>query len=92
MNAVVLGLLGGLATIGLSEFLIRVYGTCPLPRLWKVLLAGVFLRTLWVLGLLAGALASGIREAKSFTIALLSGYIVAQIFEGLRYQRLIRTR
>jgi hypothetical protein len=37
-------------------------------------------------------LITGITNAKPFTIALLAGYLAAQIMEGLRYQRLIRTQ
>jgi hypothetical protein len=92
MSAVFIGLLAGLATMGLSELLIRFWGSGSILSFWKVLLLGVFLRAAWVLGLLAAVLSSGIVEAKPFTIALLAGYLAAQITEGLRYQRLIRTQ
>jgi hypothetical protein len=92
MSAIFLGLLAGLATIGLSELLIRFWGSGSLHSFWKVLLLGVFLRAAWVLGLLAAVLATGAADAKPFTIALLAGYLAAQIMEGLRYQRLIRTQ
>ena len=92
MNAVVFGLLGGLVTIGLSELLIRFWGSRSIHSFWKVLLTGMLLRAAWVLGLLAAVLSSGITATKPFTIALLTSYLVAQVAEGLRYQRLIRTR
>jgi hypothetical protein len=92
MSAIFFGLLAGLATIGLSELLIRFWGSGSLHSFWKVLLVGAFLRAAWVLGLLAAVLMTGIADAKPFTIALLAGYLVGQITEGLRYQRLIRTQ
>lgn len=92
MSAFFFGLLAGLATIGLSELLIRFWGSGSLHSFWKVLLVGVFLRAVWVLGLLAAVLITEIVDAKPFTIALLAGYLAAQIMEGLRYQRLIRTQ
>jgi len=92
MSAIFFGLLAGLATIGLSELLIRFWGSGSLHSFWKVLLLGALLRAAWVLGLLAAVLMTGIADAKPFTIALLAGYLVAQIVEGLRYQRLIRTQ
>ena len=92
MTAFVLGLLAGLATIGLSELLIKFWGSRPVHRFWKVLLVGSALRALWVLGLLAAVLTSGVLEPRPFVIALLGSYLVAQVLEGLRHQHLIRTR
>lgn len=92
MSAAIWGLLGGLSTIGLSELLLKLWGARPVENVWKLLAAGIALRTAWILGLLAAVLLSGVLEAKPFTLALLAGYLVSQILEGLRYQRAIRTR
>ena len=92
MSAIFFGLLAGLATVGLSELLIRFWGSGSLHSFWKVLLVGAALRAAWVLGLLAAVLMTGIADAKPFTIALLGSYLAAQIMEGLRYQRMIRTQ
>lgn len=92
MNAVVCGLLGGLATAGLSEGLLRCWGSRPMNAFWKLLLLGAALRVVWVLGLLGGVLATGILDGKLFTVALLSSYFIAQMLEALRHRNLIRSR
>jgi hypothetical protein len=46
----------------------------------------------WILGLLAAVAVTGALDPKPFVLSLLVGYLVAQVLEGLRYQRLIRTR
>ena len=92
MNAVVCGLLGGLATVGLSEGLLRWWGSRPVHAFWKLLLLGAALRVVWVLGLLGGVLATGILDGKLFTVALLSSYSLAQMLEALRHRNLIRSR
>jgi hypothetical protein len=92
MTAVALGLLGGLATIGVSEFLLKFWGSGSAGSVFKLLVAGMALRALWILGLLAAVVATGALDPKPFVVALLAGYLVAQVLEGLRYQRLSRTR
>ncbi len=92
MTAVAMGLLGGLATIAVSEFLLKFWGSRSVHSVWKALIAGIVLRTLWILGLLAVVVATGIWDPKPFVVSLLAGYLVAQVLEGLRYQRLIRIR
>ncbi len=92
MTAVALGLLGGLATIGVSECLLRFRGSGSAGGVFKLLVVGIVLRALWILGLLALVALTGIVDTKPFVVALLGGYLAAQVLEGLRYQRLIRTR
>ena len=87
--AAVWGLLGGAATLGISELLLRWRGAMSTPRLWKVSMWGVAIRTAWVLGVLVAGVGVADLEPRAFTIALLAGYFAAQITEGIRYQRLI---
>ena len=87
------GLLAGLATIAISEILLRFWGTSArLESYWKLWLAGLGLRAAWILGLLALILVTRWLEPKPFTLALLGGYLAAQVLEGFRYQRFLRTR
>lgn len=90
--AVLWGLLAGSATFGLSELLLKVWGDRPMKNIWKLSLAGIALRAVWILGVLAAVLSQDLLEAAPFTIALLASYLVAQVWEGFRYQRFIETR
>ena len=81
------GLLAGLATIGISELLLKIWGSRPVEAVWKLNLAGVGLRTVWVLGVLTLVLITGGEHRGVFIPALLGGYLAAQVWEGFRYQR-----
>jgi hypothetical protein len=81
------GLLAGLATIGISELLLKIWGSRPVETVWKLTLAGVGLRTVWVLGVLTVVLINGGEQRGVFVPALLAGYLAAQVWEGFRYQR-----
>jgi hypothetical protein len=88
MTAAILGgLLAGLATIGISELLLKVWGANPVAAVWKLTLLGVALRTAWVLGVLTAVLARGGEHLSGFVPALLAGYLAAQVWEGFRYRR-----
>jgi hypothetical protein len=88
MTAAILGgLLAGLATIGISELLLKIWGSRPAGAIWKLTLTGIALRTVWVLGVLTVALIGGWEHRVAFIPALLAGYLVAQVWEGFRYQR-----
>jgi hypothetical protein len=86
------GILGGLATIAVSEVVLRFWGTSSLESVWKALITGMVVRAAWILGLLATVAATGVWSPKPFVISLLAGYLVAQVLEGVRYQRQVRTR
>jgi hypothetical protein len=92
MTAVALGLLGGLATIAVSEFLLKFWGSGSAASVFRILVTGIVLRAVWIFGLLAAVAVTGALDPKPFVLSLLVGYLVAQVLEGLRYQRLIRTR
>jgi hypothetical protein len=88
MTAAILGgLLAGLATIGISELLLKVWGANPVAAVWKLTLLGVALRTAWVLGVLTVVLVRGGEHRTGFISALLAGYLAAQVWEGFRYRR-----
>ena len=61
-----------------------------LETYWKLWLAGVALRTAWVLGMLALVVSSGWLEPRPFIVALLAGYLMAQIIEGFRYRQFVQ--
>lgn len=86
------GLLAGLATIGISELLLKIWGSRPVDAVWKLTLAGVALRTAWVLGLTAFVLVRGGEHRAVFVAALLAGYLVAQVWEGFRYRRAMASK
>jgi hypothetical protein len=92
MTAMAFGLLGGLATIAVSEVVLRFWGTNSFESVWKALITGIVLRAVWILGLLGAVAATGVWDPKPFVISLLAGYLVAQVLEGVRYQRQVRTR
>lgn len=81
------GLLAGLATIGISELLLKIWGSRPIEAVWKLTLAGIALRTAWVLGVLTLVLIRGGEHRAAFVPALLAGYLAAQVWEGFRYRR-----
>jgi hypothetical protein len=81
------GLLAGLATIGISELLLKIWGSRPVEAVWKLTLTGIALRTAWVLGVLTWFLVRGGEHRGVFVPALLAGYLAAQVWEGFRYQR-----
>ena len=81
------GLACGLASALISEFVLRL-GTGDLQRNWLHALAvGMGLRTLWVLALAGWALSGGVSNGPAFVMPLLLGYLVAQVAEGVRYER-----
>ena len=85
------GLAAGLSTMALSELILRLWGpSLKLDRYWQLGFVGVAVRTSWVLGLLVLVLNSQWLEPKSFTLALLGGYLTSQIVEGFRYRRFVR--
>jgi hypothetical protein len=96
--ALLLGVLAGLATIGVSEIVLKLWRPQPGRLDWKPWLIGMALRAAWVLGLLVLYLGSERPHRAAFALSLLAGYLLAQIFEGLRYQRaasegrLVRTK
>ena len=85
------GLVAGLSTMALSELILRLWGpSFKLERYWQLWFVGVAVRTSWVLGLLVLVLHSQWLEPKSFTLALLVGYLMAQVVEGFRYRHFVR--
>ncbi len=91
-GAVIWGLLAGLATIGLSEAVLRFWQRRPLEAVWKLSLIGALLRTIWILAVLSAVLISGWLDRAAFTLALLAGYLLAQVVAGLRYGRFVGTK
>jgi len=92
MNAVLCGLLGGLATLAVSEALLRWWQPRPVHTFWRLALLSVAARTLLVLSLLGAVLASGSLDGRLFTVALLSSYFVALMMETYRHQQVIRSK
>lgn len=92
MNALLCGLAGGLATIAISELLLRAAPPRSVTGAFTVLFVGLGLRVVWVLGLLGVVWITRWVDPPPFTGALLGGYLAAQVVEGLRYQKLIWTR
>lgn len=84
--AVLAGLLAGLATIGISELLLKFWDANP-DAIWKLTLLGIALRAVWILGVLTVVLLRGGEHRMEFISALLAGYLAAQVWEGFRYQR-----
>jgi hypothetical protein len=85
--AIIGGLLAGLATIGISELVLSLWGSRPAGAVWRLTLVGIALRTAWVLSVLITFLARGGEPRGGFVPALLAGYLIAQVWEGFRYQR-----
>ena len=85
--AVVAGLVCGLATVLISEAILRIGGPALQHSLFRVLGTGIALRTLWVLALVAWSLSGGEFDPRGFVPGLLAGYLTAQVFEGIRYGR-----
>ncbi len=86
-SAIVWGLTAGLATLAVSEIILRQAGPMLRRAFWKALLAGAAARAVWVLLVLAFVLSRGLAEPRAFTASLLLGYLAAQVIEGMRYQR-----
>ncbi len=81
------GLVCGLASAVVSEAVLRLDAGMLKRRLMHALAVGIGLRTLWVLTLAAWALSGGVANPPAFVLALLLGYLFAQVFEGVRYER-----
>ncbi len=79
----------GLATIVVSEALLRLPGEAWRTDLFRALAIGAALRTLWVLAVLAMALTHGIEHPGAFVPALMLGYLAGQVLEGIRYTRVL---
>lgn len=92
MEALIGGLTAGLATIGISEALMRYWSGRPLNAVWTIALIGIALRTIWVLGALVVVLANHLLEPIPFVVSLLLGYFVGQLLEGVRYQRFVESK
>ena len=92
MNSVLWGLLGGLATLGVSEALLRWWRPRPVHTFWRLALLSVAVRTLFVLSLLGAVLASSSLDGRLFTPALLGSYFAALMTETYRHQQVIRSK
>ncbi len=90
-GAILWGLIAGFGTLAVSEFILR---QTPLMRteFWRALTLGAMIRTTWVLFILAFVISRNLLEPRAFTLALLLGYLSAQIVEGVRYQRFFERR
>jgi len=92
MNAVLWGLLGGLATLAASELLLMWWRPRPVHTFWKLVLLSTVVRTILVLGLLAGVLAGNSLDARQFVPALLGSYFLVLLMETFRHQQVIRSK
>lgn len=92
MNAVLWGLLGGLATLGVSEVLLRWWQPRPVHTFWKLVLLSSALRTTLVLGLLGAVLATRSLNGWLFVPALLGSYFLALLMTTFRHQQVIRSK
>lgn len=81
------GLAGGLATVAVSEAVLRIMPGAVGNSLFHALGAGAALRALWVLSLLAWILAAGPGDPRLIVPSLMLGYLAAQVLEGIRYTR-----
>ena len=87
MWEVVAGLTCGLGSAAVSEAILRTGAPVLEHSLFRALAVGAALRTLWILALVAWALGTGAADPRMFVPALLLGYLVAQVLEGVRYTR-----
>ena len=92
MIAVFWGLLGGLATLGVSEVLLRWWRPRPVHTFWKLGLLSTAVRTLLVLSLLGAVLASGSLDGRLFAPALLGSYFIVLLVETFRHRQVIRSK
>jgi hypothetical protein len=92
MNAVLWGLLGGLATLGVSELLLRWWRPRPVHTFLQLVLLSTALRATLVLGFLGAVLATNSLEARLFVPALLGSYFLALLMEAFRHQQVIRSK
>lgn len=91
-SAILGGLIAGLATLAVSEIVLRRIGAASGRAFWKTLSAGAAARAAWVLLALACSLSLGAVERRAFTAALLLSYLAAQVIEGLRCRRVFERR
>ena len=87
MWEIVAGLTCGLGSAAVSEAILRNGAPILEHSLFRALAVGAALRTLWILALVAWALGTGAADPRMFVPALLLGYLVAQVLEGVRYTR-----
>ena len=87
MAQAMVGLACGLATVAVSEAVLRMIPEVTEQRLFRALATGAALRALWVLSLIAWALTASSGEPRIFVPFLLLGYLAAQVYEGVRYTR-----
>lgn len=92
MSAILWGLVAGLGTLAVSEIIVRQSEPMRHGDFWKLLTLGVAVRTTWVLLVLAVVLTRQSVEPRAFTIALMLSYLLAQVVEGIRYQRFFARR
>ena len=87
MWEIVGGFTCGLGSAVVSESILRTGPPILEHSLFRALAVGAALRTLWILALVAWALGTGAVDPRMFVPALLLGYLVAQVLEGIRYTR-----
>jgi len=92
-TAVGLGVLGGLFALVISEALLRLLLRFRELDAFRVAISGTLLRGSWVLiCLMLGVSSLDSIERTAFVLALLGTYLVAQIGEGVRFERMLRNR
>ena len=90
--AIIWGVAAGAVTFGISELLLKLWEKRPALDFWRVSLLGVIVRGAYVLGMLTFVVLSGWVEPAPFTMALVTVYFAAQVFEAFQYRKQIETR
>ena len=91
--AIGLGALGGLFALAISEALLRLLLRFRELDALRVSISGMLLRGSWILiCLMLGVSSLDPAGGRAFALALLGTYLVGQIGEGVRFERVLRKR
>ncbi len=93
MTAIGLGAGCGLCAAVISELLLRLLLRFRELDAFRVSISGMMLRGSWVLiCLLLGVGSLAPDAGRAFALALLGAYLLVQIGEGMRFERVLRNR
>ena len=91
-ESICFGVLAGLTTVAISEWLMLCDSVVAMRDFWKLSLTSSALRAVCVIAILVVALEIGHMDPAPFTAALIVVYLGGILFEARRYRHRIETR
>jgi hypothetical protein len=91
-GGVIWAVLAGAPFVMISETLLAVWSKRPEWKPMQAAMAGMALRTFWMIVAMGIGLARMPEARAEFTVTLMAVYMAAQVAEGIRYQKFAESK